>query len=68
MMKLIMSITRQGKHLKSGKKLILKEIRRVLEQYLAEILDFICFSEVKAPEGGMGTTIAGGTGLLRKIG
>lgn len=47
------------------KELILKEIGRVPEQYLAEILDFICFLEAKALEEEMGTAIASETSLKK---
>jgi hypothetical protein len=47
------------------KELILKEIERVPEHYLAEILDFIRFLETKALEEGMGTAIASETSLKK---
>ena len=47
------------------KELILKEIERVPEQYLAEILDFIRFLEEKALKEGMGTAIASETSLKK---
>ena len=45
------------------KELILKEIERVPEQYLAEILDFIRFLEVKVLGKRLGTAIASETSL-----
>ena len=47
------------------KELILKEIERVPEQYLVEILDFLRFLEAKASEGGVGTAIASETSLKK---
>ena len=47
------------------KKLILKEIERVPEEYLAEVLDFIRFLEVKVLEEGVGTAIASETSLKK---
>jgi hypothetical protein len=45
------------------KEVILKEIERVPEQYLAEMLDFIRFLEIKALEEGMETAIVSETSL-----
>ena len=45
------------------KELILKEIHRVPEQYLPEILDFIRCVEARAPVGGLGTAIASESSL-----
>jgi len=47
------------------KELILKEIERVPEQYLGEILDFIRYLEAKALKEGMGTAIASETSLKK---
>ncbi|MBW2039976.1 MAG: DUF2281 domain-containing protein [Deltaproteobacteria bacterium] len=47
------------------KELILKEVERVPEQYLEEILDFIRFLEAKALEEVMGTAIASETSLKK---
>ena len=47
------------------KELILKEIERVPEQYLAEILDFIRFLEEKAVKEGMEMAIASETSLKK---
>ena len=47
------------------KELILKEIEKVPEQYLAEILDFIRFLEAKALEEGMGTAVASETSFKK---
>ena len=47
------------------KELILKEIKRVPEQYLAEILDFIRFLEEKAVKEGMEMAIASETSLKK---
>jgi hypothetical protein len=47
------------------KELILKEIERVPEQYLTEILDFIRFLEEKALKEGMETAIASETSLKK---
>ena len=47
------------------KELILKEIERVPEQYLAEILDFIRYLEAKTLKEGMGTAIASETSLKK---
>jgi len=45
------------------KEVILKEIERIPEQYLPEMLDFIRFLEIKALEGGMETAIVSETSL-----
>jgi len=45
------------------KELILKEIEKIPEQYLIEILDFIRFLKTKALEERMGTAIASETSL-----
>lgn len=47
------------------KELILKEIERVPEEYLSEILDFIRFLEAKGLEERMGTAIASETSLKK---
>ena len=47
------------------KELILNEIEKVPEHYLAEILDFIRFLETKVLEEGMGTAIASETSLKK---
>ena len=47
------------------KKLILKEIERVPEEYLVEVLDFIRFLEAKVLEEGVGTAIASETSLKK---
>jgi len=47
------------------KELILKEIERVPEHYLAEILDFIRFLEAKVLEERMGTAVASETALKK---
>ena len=47
------------------KELILKEIERVPEQYLAEILDFIRFIEAKVLKEVVGTAIASETSLKK---
>ena len=47
------------------KKLILKEIERVPEEYLVEMLDFIRFLEAKVLEEGVGTAIASETSLKK---
>lgn len=47
------------------KELILKEIERVPEQYLTEILNFIRFLEEKALKEGMETAIASETSLKK---
>jgi len=47
------------------KELILKEIEKIPEQYLTEILDFIRFLETKALEEGMGTAIISETSLKK---
>ena len=47
------------------KEKIKKEIEKVPEQYLTEILDFIRFLEAKAMEGGFGTAIASETSLSK---
>ena len=47
------------------KDLILKEIEKIPEQYLTEILDFIRFLETKALEERMGTAIASETSLKK---
>ena len=47
------------------KELILKEIERVPEEYLTEILDFIRFLEARALEEGIGTAIASETSLKK---
>jgi len=47
------------------KELILKEIERIPEQYLTEILDFIRFLETKALEERMGTAIISETSLKK---
>ncbi|MDO9576081.1 MAG: DUF2281 domain-containing protein [bacterium] len=47
------------------KESVLKEIERIPEQYLAEILDFIRFLEAKALEEGIGTAIASETSLKK---
>jgi len=47
------------------KELILKEIEKVPEQYLTEILDFIRFLETKVLTEGMGTAIASETSLKK---
>ena len=45
------------------KEVILKEIERIPEQYLAEMLDFIRFLEIKAMEERMETAIVSETSL-----
>ena len=47
------------------KESVLKEIEKIPEQYLAEILDFIRFLEAKALEEGTGTAIASETSLKK---
>jgi len=47
------------------KKLILKEIDRIPEQYLVKILDFIRFLEAKALKEGMETAIASESSLKK---
>jgi len=47
------------------KELILKEIEKIPEQYLTQILDFIRFLEMKALEEKMGTTIVSETSLKK---
>ena len=47
------------------KELILKEIEKIPEQYLTQILDFIRFLEMKALEERMGTTIVSETSLKK---
>ncbi|TET45129.1 DUF2281 domain-containing protein [candidate division TA06 bacterium] len=47
------------------KELILKEIEKVPEEYLAEILDFIRFLETKGWGEGMGTAVASETSLRK---
>ena len=47
------------------KELILKEIEKVPEEYLAEILDFIRFLEARALEEWIGTAIASETSLKK---
>jgi len=47
------------------KELILKEIEKIPEQYLTEILDFIRFLETKALEERMGTAIVSETSLKK---
>lgn len=47
------------------KEMILKEIERLPEQYLEEILNFIRFLESKAFEEEMGTAIASETSLKK---
>ena len=47
------------------KELILKELEKVPEQYLLEILYFIRFLETKALEEKMGTVIASETSLKK---
>ena len=47
------------------KEVILKEIERVPEHYLAEILDFIRFLETKSVEERMETAIASETSLKK---
>ena len=47
------------------KELILKEIEKIPEQYLSEILDFIRFLETKVMEERMETAIASETSLKK---
>ncbi len=47
------------------KELVFKEIEKVPEEYLAEILDFIRFLESKALEERMATAIASETSLKK---
>jgi hypothetical protein len=47
------------------KELILKEIEKVPDQYLTELLDFIRFLEIKALEEVIETTIASETSLKK---
>ena len=47
------------------KDIISREIDRVPEQYLTEILDFIRSLETKTLEGGIGTAIASETSLKK---
>ena len=47
------------------KESVLKEIEKIPEQYLAEILDFIRFLEAKALEEGIGTAIASESSLKK---
>ena len=47
------------------KELILKEIEKIPEQYLTEILDFIRFLETKALEERMGTAIVSEASLKK---
>ncbi|HEC67290.1 MAG TPA: DUF2281 domain-containing protein [Candidatus Desulfofervidus auxilii] len=47
------------------KELILKEIEKIPEQYLTQILDFIRFLEMKALEERMGTAIVSETSLKK---
>ncbi|MEN4018765.1 MAG: DUF2281 domain-containing protein [Methanobacterium sp.] len=47
------------------KELILKEIEKVPDQYLTELLDFIRFLETKALEEVIETTIASETSLKK---
>ena len=47
------------------KELILKEIEKVPEQYLAEILDFIHFIESKTFEESLGTGVLSETSLKK---
>jgi len=47
------------------KELILKEIEKIPEQYLTEILDFIRFLETKALEERIETAIASETSLKK---
>jgi len=47
------------------KELIKKEIEKVPEQYLPEVLDFIHFLETKVIDGGLGTAIASETSLKK---
>jgi len=47
------------------KELLLKEIERVPEEQLVELLDFTLFLETKALQEGMGTAIASETALMK---
>ncbi len=47
------------------KEQIKKEIEKIPEQFLPEILDFIRFLESKAMNGGIGTSIASETSLKK---
>ncbi|MBI2907434.1 MAG: DUF2281 domain-containing protein [Chloroflexi bacterium] len=47
------------------KEQILKEIDRVPEEYLAQILDFILFLEAKAADSGLATAIASESSLAK---
>ena len=47
------------------KELILKEIEKIPEQYLTQMLDFIRFLEMKALEERMGTAIVSETFLKK---
>jgi len=47
------------------KELILKEIEKIPEQYLTQMLDFIRFLEMKALEERMGTAIVSETSLKK---
>ncbi len=47
------------------KESILKEVERVPEQYLDEMLDFMRFLETKALKEGIGTAIASETSLKK---
>lgn len=47
------------------KEIILKEIEKIPEQYLAEILDFVRFLKAKALEERMGAAIASETSLKK---
>jgi len=47
------------------KELLLKEIERVPEERLVELLDFTLFLEAKALQEGVGTAIASETSLMK---